>query len=240
MFKIGKTDFRNTNQFHMHKVYEIITYTEGSGTFCTNLGDYFFVPGSIIIIPPGVKHCTKSKSGYKNIYINGDLEQFFHFEEPIILMDNEQNEGKQLANMIYNHRLENGEFLSSLCSSYLHFVLKNLKVEDGISTAVNKIIYQITDNFHDHNLNLKELLYESGYAEDYIRAHFKKITGKTPNEFLTDTRIKHACLLIEIYDKSLSLTDISEQCGYIDYVYFSKKFKSVTGICPQKYKKEIN
>ena len=78
--------------------------------------------------------------------------------------------------------------------------------------------------------------YESGYAEDYIRAHFKRITGKTPNEFLSGIRIKRACFLIETYRDSLSLSQISEQCGYTDYVYFSKKFKSVTGMSPKEYK----
>ena len=69
-----------------------------------------------------------------------------------------------------------------------------------------------------------------------IRSCFKVATGKTPNEFLTDVRIKHACFLINIYHNELSLAEISERCGYLDYIYFLKKFKSVTGVSPREYK----
>ena len=236
MFRIGCTDYMYANKEHSHKFYEVLIYTEGTGKIYTSAGEYFFAPGTIVIIPPGTKHCTKSESRYKNIYVNGDLEQFFNMEEPAVLIDNKRGEGKQLATMLYNNRLENGEFLLYLCSAYMQFIMKNLSPENGISIAVSKIIYQISENYHDSNLSIKELLSESGYAEDYIRSHFKKITDKTPTEFLTETRIKHACLLIETYTNSLSLMEISEQCGDTDYVYFSKKFKQVTGQSPRNYK----
>ena len=92
------------------------------------------------------------------------------------------------------------------------------------------------ENYHDSNLSLNELLSESGYAQDYIRSHFKRITDKTPSEFLTQTRIEHASSLVETYANSLSLTEIAERCGYTDYVYFSKKFKQITGYSPRNYK----
>jgi AraC-like DNA-binding protein len=37
------------------------------------------------------------------------------------------------------------------------------------------------------------------------------------------------------YGKSVSLTEVAEKCGFTDYVYFSKKFKAVTGIAPRTY-----
>ncbi|MBQ9760845.1 MAG: AraC family transcriptional regulator, partial [Clostridia bacterium] len=70
------------------------------------------------------------------------------------------------------------------------------------------------------------------------RSCFKKITGKTPNEFLTEIRIKHACYLIDIYQDNLSLSEIAEKCGYLDYIYFSKRFKLVTGISPREYRNQ--
>ncbi len=239
MFKIGRTEYRNTNQPHKHSFYEILLYIEGKGTACTSMGNYRFAPGSILIIPPGVTHSTKSESGSKSLYINGDFEQILNFKEPVILNDNEKKEGLQLAAMLYNNRLETDEFLSHLCSSFMYFVLKNTKPEDRIYRTVNKIKYQISDKFYDADLSLKKLLRESGYAQDYIRYQFKKITDKTPNEFLTETRIKHACFLIERYENSLSLMEISEQCGYTDYVYFSKRFKQLNGESPKKYKEKI-
>ena len=236
MFKIGATDYMYKNKEHSHKFYEVLIYTEGKGKIHTSKGEYFFSPGTIVILPPDTKHCTKSEDRYKNIYVNGDLEQFFSVDAPAVFKDNIRGEGMQLATMLYNNRFEGGEFLSYLCSAYMHFIMKNLKLEDGITLAVNKVIHQIMENYHDTGLSLKELLCESGYAQDYIRSHFKRITDKTPNEFLTETRINHASSLIETYGNSLSLTEIAEQCGYTDYVYFSKKFKKLTGHSPRNYK----
>jgi AraC-like DNA-binding protein len=82
---------------------------------------------------------------------------------------------------------------------------------------------------------MRSLLTKSGYAEDYIRAKFREITGYTPVEFLTKVRISQACSLIDMYGNSLQLSEIAEKCGYTDYVYFSRRFKALTGISPREY-----
>ena len=224
---------------HKHNHYEIMLYLHGTGYLKTTKEDYPFAPGSIIIVPPGIEHGSISDNGFKNISIGGEFEQLLYFHEPILLHDNARKEGALLAALIYDNRYKSKDYLSKLCSAYLHYLLLDLKIEDNMSAAVNKIICEITENFCDKNINLNAFLKKSGYAEDYIRAHFKKTTGKTPNAFLTDIRIKHACFLIDIYMHTLSLQQIAEQCGYTDYVYFSKKFKSIMGVSPQKYKNNI-
>ena len=104
-----------------------------------------------------------------------------------------------------------------------------------LDSAVTKIVEKINDNFYRYDIDVCSLLKESGYAEDYIRAQFKKITGQTPVEFLTKVRISHACYLIGIYRNSIPLSDISYKCGFLDYIYFSRKFKQIMGVSPRKY-----
>ena len=239
MFVIGKADYKHRFKEHSHKFYEVLIYLEGKGKICTSKGEYFFTPGTIAIIPPGTKHSTLSDENFETIYVNGDLCQLFGIEEVTVFKDNQRGEGRLLATMMYNNRLEKGEFLSCLCSSYMQFIMKNLKIEDEITLAVNKIICYIMENYHDSNLNVNELLTESRYAKDYIRSHFKRITDKTPIEFLTQARIEYASLLIENYANSLSLTEIAERCGYTDYVYFSKKFKQITGHSPRSFMQSL-
>lgn len=221
---------------HKHNRFEIMIYLSGNGYMKTNHKNYKFSPGTIIIIPPETEHGSVSENGFKNISIIGDFGQYLLFEKPVITYDNEYKEGQQLAEIIYKNRSFGSSYLSSLCTAFVHFILQSLNIDSDINAKINKIIYEITNNFHDSDINLNKLLLESGYAKNYIRVRFKEITGLSPTSFLRNIRIQHACYLIEIYGKNIPLNHICEQCGYTDYIYFSKKFKEVMGISPNNYR----
>lgn len=233
MINITKDGFTS----HKHRVYEIIVYIDGEGIFYTEDKNFFVSKGNIAIIPPDTFHHSSLENCLERIYINGEFNQIFNLTSPAIISDNSKKEGTALAKMIYDNRYQHPDYVAALCSAFAHFLLQNIKMEDSIGMVVNEIINEITENFHDCNINLANILKKSGYAEDYIRAQFKKITGKTPTEFLTDARIHHACYLMDIYKNSLPLSQIAEKCGYDDYIYFSRRFKQVIGVSPRTYKK---
>lgn len=220
---------------HKHKNYEIIVYLNGSGTVSTPQKDFFVSSGKIIIIPPNTLHSSNSTEDTDKIFISGDFSHLFSSTSPSVISDDSACTGVSLARIIYRNRHSNPEYISALINAFAHFLLQNLKYEKEIGIIVKNIADKISENFYDFNLNLNNLLNSSGYAEDYIRAQFKAFTGKTPTEFLTETRISHACYLINMYKDSLSLYEISEKCGYTDYVYFSRRFKQFVGISPKKY-----
>ncbi len=225
---------------HKHKTYEIIVYTKGSGILHIQGKDLEVTAGKIIVIPPGTVHHTSACSAdFERLYINGDLHQFFNLTSPTLILDNAEKEGVLLAKMIYNNRHSAYEYVLTLINAFTHFLLQNIKLENEIFLAVKMIVDAISNQFYDSSINLHALLKKSGYAEDYIRAQFKKIMGKTPIEFLTEIRIKHACYLIDTYKNSFSLADVAEQCGYIDYVYFSRRFKQMMGMSPSRYKESL-
>ncbi|MBQ9132461.1 MAG: helix-turn-helix domain-containing protein [Clostridia bacterium] len=222
---------------HTHKNCEIMLYLEGEGDMRTELGNIPFKKGTIVIVPPNIKHGSTSKSGFKNISVEGDFNEYFHFDTVKSFQDNDAQEGKILASMIYENRYGNSTYLSALCTAYLCFLAGRVEIDSTIRRSVQKIILEISHNAFDAQIDLALILSRSGYSEDYIRSCFKKTTGKTPHEFLTDIRIKHACFLIDVYHNRLSLAEISEQGGYLDYVYCSKKFKSIMGVSPREYQK---
>ena len=220
---------------HTHKNYEIMLYLEGEGVMCTELENVPFAKGTIVIVPPNIKHGSASKNGFKNISISGEFEGYFHFDTVKALNDNDLGEGSQLAKMIYENRYGNSAYLSALCTAYVCFIMQRFEAVCSIQRAVEKNVFQISQQAFDSQIDLALILNKSGYCEDYIRSCFKKYMGKTPHQFLTEVRIKHACFLMDVYRDELSLSQISAQCGYLDYVYFSKKFKSVMGISPREY-----
>lgn len=223
---------------HKHKYYEIVVFTKGIGTFHADGKDIAVSPGKIIIIPPKTEHCSsKSSLEFERIYIGGPLHQISFLTSTMVILDNCANDGLALAKMIYKNRYSSDEYISALINAFAHFLLQNIKMEEDIFLATKNIIENISNNFYDCNIDINALLNKSGYSEDYIRAYFKKITGRTPIEFLTKIRIDHACYLMELYGNSFSLTEIAEKCGYSDYVYFSRRFKQTIGVSPRNYMK---
>ena len=229
---------KDASHIHKHRNYEIIVYAKNNGYFCTPDKSIPISKGTIIIVPPDTLHGSPFNNGVERIYINGEFNQIFNFPEPVIVSDNSRQDGLTLAKLIYNNRFENPDYVASLCNAFAHFLLRNINMDDNISVALKEIIYEITENFHNPDIDICRILNKSGYAEDYIRSRFKKMTGKTPTEFLTEIRIRHARYLIDIYASILSLSEIAEKCGYDDYIYFSRRFKQVTGISPQNYKNQ--
>ena len=225
--------------FHQHKDYEIFIYTSGKGKLHIDGQEYDAEQGIIVVMPPNLVHGSISYDNLRYLAILGNSDELMHIDSPIVFKDNERGEGFTLLQMVFANRYESREYFDSLCNSFIHFVLRNVKATNQIEKNINKIKRQMMTKFHDSNFSVTELLKQSGYAEDYIRAHFKKIVGKTPVEYLNELRIKHAKTLISIYQGSMSLIDISFNCGFDDYIYFSRKFKQVVGVSPNAYEKSI-
>ena len=235
-FGTYRSDRYNTN---VHKDYEIIYYVAGEGR--SHVGESFFdvKKGTIVIVPPNTKHGSISFNDLQFKSLIGNSNGLLHLENFAIFKDNERGDGLSLMQMIQENRYGEQDFFHSLCIAFIHFVLKGITISDPIENAVNHIKNQMITKFHDSDFNATELLNQSGYAEDYIRAQFKKIVGRTPVQFLTELRIKHATTLINIYQSSTPLSDISINCGFDDYVYFSRKFKKIVGISPIAYQKSL-
>lgn len=230
---IGKTE--KCAPLHNHKRYEISIFTEGAGIFFCGKTRTKANEGKIFIIPPNIEHQFEHDENSSRIYIYSEFNNSLNFASPIVLSLNPKNEGQTLAEIIFNNRYGNSEYVSSLINAFVGFVLQNIKTENEINKAIKEVICTISENFFDCELNICKILNKSGYAEDYIRAQFKSLTGKTPIEFLNKVRISHACFLIDTYKRALSLTEISEKCGYTDYPYFSRRFKKIMGVSPRNY-----
>ena len=64
--------------------------------------------------------------------------------------------------------------------------------------------------------------------------YFKKFTGKTPNEYVTDYKVNVAKDYI-MRSNELSIKTIAYELGYDDQCYFSRVFSKITGESPTEY-----
>ena len=71
---------------------------------------------------------------------------------------------------------------------------------------------------------------------DELAARVRQLTGQSPQEFITDFRLKKAFMLLENTEQGL--TDIAFATGFGDVTAFNRLFKEKTGLLPSKYRED--
>jgi AraC family transcriptional regulator len=79
-------------------------------------------------------------------------------------------------------------------------------------------------------ITIKELSRKVAMNECYLKKGFKEMFGSTIFDFYQSQRMEHAKYLL--YEKGLSVTDVSMLLGYSSISHFSTAFKKHTGLKP--------
>jgi len=96
-------------------------------------------------------------------------------------------------------------------------------------------VYSYTLQHFQSKINTKEIAAIAHLSEHSFCRYFKNKTGKTYTNFLHEIRIKHACKLLS--ESKLSISQIINECGFINYANFFRYFKLITGKTPAEYQK---
>ena len=119
------------------------------------------------------------------------------------------------------------------------YVFEQLSCQDRdqLGDANNKFkeLLQYTNKHFHEELFLKDLSTMFYINVSYCCELFKKVTGMTFSQYITDLRMKKASELLQ--NSSLSIADVCKSVGYSDYFYFNKVFKKNLGCTPSKYRK---
>lgn len=115
--------------------------------------------------------------------------------------------------------------------------LNRYSVETIPSTSgvVIRAVKYINDNI-EKNITIDEVCSEVHMSKYYFCRQFKKATDTTVMKYILKTRIVMAKNML--LNENLTITEISNRCGFSSVSYFSRIFKEETGISPLKYKKE--
>lgn len=103
--------------------------------------------------------------------------------------------------------------------------LSNADDREKITKAREVLIQHIGEP-----LTIKELSRKVAINECYLKKGFKELFGTTIFDFYQTQRMEHAKYLL--YDKGLSVTEVSMLLGYSSISHFSTAFKKHTGIKP--------
>jgi AraC-like DNA-binding protein len=252
-------------QLHQHEEIQISLIVAGSGSLIVgdSIRDYNI--NDILIIGENVPHVfrsdinnssesvmytlffTKTSFGkdFFDLYDLSELEQFFNNSKyGIRILSKKRGIIKKFKKLKLLNRIERIATLLKILSIILQskkeplssFVYKKRYTEfDG--KRMNEVFQYAMIHFQE-SISLDEISEKANMSKNAFCRYFKKRTNKTFFQFLIEIRIEHACKLL-YKNQELSISVISELCGFQNIANFNRKFKELKKMTPSNYRSQF-
>ncbi|MCL2187654.1 MAG: AraC family transcriptional regulator [Defluviitaleaceae bacterium] len=242
------------HDYHYHDFYEIFFLLTGEDkSFFINDKIYLVKPNDIIFINKDLLH----KSNYNPKEFSRVI---IHFSDEFADSTLISSMAHLFANYVYTpknpeaiqgllHKMEaeqrkNDAFSPFLIKAFLLEILslcvRNPSVYRYTSSLANPVIERLIRYVNAHfsqKLTLHSAAEMLRISEGHLSRLFAKTTGFTFNEYVNIIRIKHAKHLLS--HTKTRISGIALECGFSDAPYFSKVFKTATGLSPKAFRHEM-
>lgn len=184
------------------------------------------------------------KPGKQNDSLTNDVLQFSHassFSKIFSLCSKTRMVLEALLNHNYTDTLEN-IYINAQTQMLLLYTLECMVGDKEVDTFQCKFLANEADREKiikarevliqhiGEPITIKELSRKVAINECYLKKGFKELFGTTIFDFYQSQRMEHARYLL--YEKGLSVTEVSIMLGYSSISHFSTAFKKHTGLKP--------
>lgn len=252
---------------HWHEQLEILYFTEGNAIIQCNSVSYEAGPGDLIIINSNELHTGYNPGNHLAYYCFNIDPSLIHscfidtcemkyiapIERNMILFENKVYGDSSIIECIntviceYECKETAYELVIKSCSYKLLAMLIRNHVTKVISQAeyekslsylerLAKVLNYIEENYNE-KITVEELSSMSNLSSYYFCRLFKRVTGKTMNEYINTFRINKADYLLKNTD--MNITEVAMATGFNDINYFSRTFKKYKKVSPSQSKKVI-
>lgn len=241
--------------------YILIYCVEGHGQVTVDSNKCELIPNSYIIIPADTPHTYKSKKedpwSIYWVHFSGSYTEVIYdkykLESPssermpdVVEVPFEELRINLFDGMIsllergYGLRIVEYVNLSlwQLLSSFLyHDFYSEIRHKDKTLGHVDRVINYMQENL-DRSVTIEELADHLNYSASYLYQLFKKSTGYPPIRYFNHLKIQKACQYLSF--TNLSVKEISFKLGFNDPFYFSRVFKKLMDLSPNKYREKYS
>ena len=102
------------------------------------------------------------------------------------------------------------------------------------SNSIGAARNYIRRNYDNPRLSLQDISNYVGISNSHFCTLFRRETGMTINQYITEVRLERARKLLR--ETSDSVTRVSALCGYTDNNYFGRLFHKTYGMTPMEYR----
>jgi len=221
---------------HNHPYHELVFYRRGKGTGTVDGTPYTYESGHLLLLPPHVPHSEHHEADGEVCCIefmaDGSLPHgLFHDGDHTLwpLIDSLLQECQEQP---YGYRDMIAHQLAALL-----LCIERLNRKKGSEERGRNLAYAVAylDNNYREKIALTALAERMHLSYDYFRHRFAALTGLSPQQYLTRTRLRAAAELLRSSD--LNCTEIALRCGFSGSAQFSALFKSAYGLTPSEFRK---
>ncbi|MBQ7821911.1 MAG: AraC family transcriptional regulator [Clostridia bacterium] len=249
---------------HYHTETELGLILSGNGEYMLGNKRYCVGPGDLLIIRSNEQHCIPSIASDTFTSFNIQLSSYYLWNIcsdyiplnkiqalsnpniPIVQRITDDNIilcFKKLAELyksedtadIFNTRIE--------VIKAINMIAEMIDTDDtcnGPSVAGLRHIQKATDFIkqnYQRPISLDDIAKSAAMSRSYLSSTFKTVTGVSPYNFLSATRIEKAVELLKDTDKTVM--DIAFECGFTSLTSFNKLFKQLIGITPTELRNHM-
>ncbi len=203
----------------------------GQITYKMNDKQYISNPNTAVFLPKGATYTLfRDKEGLFPLF-NFHCE---NFDINHIIVINLQNAKSciQKFEALQKMFLHNTPRLKTLSAFY---DLLNSVCEATLpaSPLLQSAMQYIDEHISDPDLSNRLIADQLSISEVYLRKLFNQHHKTTPKQYLLNKRMQRAIYLL--LSTTLSITAISQECGFSSLYHFCKTFKQRTGMTPTEY-----
>jgi AraC-like DNA-binding protein len=121
------------------------------------------------------------------------------------------------------------EFLTLFIYNSRHYEAAAADKADCVDSAILYMQEHINDN-----ISLNDLSKQYNYSVSRFSNLFKQKTGYAPIDYFVQMKMQKACQQLDFTNRSVK--DIAFSMGFDDPYYFSKRFRTIIGMSPKKYR----
>lgn len=213
------------------KCYGLSLCIEGQITYIQNGRAYVSKPGYAVFLPKGATYLIqKDKTGYFPV-INFDCLEPLCDTITVIPVRNADaliSDYERMKKLFCFDR--NRAQIFSIFYGMLH-AIDATDLPHELAGAMR----MIRNDYSDPSLTNARLATECHMSEVYFRKLFVKYFHTSPKQFIIDLRIQMAKQMLS--EGFLSVSAISERCGFSNSYHFCRLFKQHTGKTPSEYRK---
>lgn len=245
--------------FHFHNCFEIGYCISGKGQISFEACQLEFQPDEFTIIPPLEPHITVSPEPPTHwdflyfdptvLYAASDpavsslFQRFYQFQELPLQVTQKSNPFLyQILCSLFEEFHNTQLFYNNAASALILILLSELNkipssqqpIADAASAPVRNALLRIFSHYAEP-LSIPDLAEFCGLSESHFRRIFKQMIGISPQDYLHNYRIQHACQLI--MQNKESLNQIATLVGYSSVSSFNRQFLKSIGMTPSAWKK---